>query len=52
MTHLLDTDHVSILERQGAEYAIVLANMARHAVEDVGVRGERAGASPRMPEHD
>lgn len=37
MTHLLDTDHVSILERQGAEYPVVLANMARHPDEDVGV---------------
>jgi predicted nucleic acid-binding protein len=37
MTHLLDTDHVSILERQGSEYPIVLANMARHPDKDVGV---------------
>ncbi len=37
MTHLLDTDHVSILERQGAEFPVVLANMARHPDEDVGV---------------
>lgn len=38
MTHLLDTDHVSILqEPNGADYAVVLANSARHRDEDVGI---------------
>jgi tRNA(fMet)-specific endonuclease VapC len=37
MTHLLDTDHISIMERQGAEYAVILANLARHADDEVGV---------------
>lgn len=37
MTHVLDTDHISIMERQGAEYPVILANIARHNDEDVGV---------------
>jgi len=36
MTHLLDTDHVSILERRGAEYSIIRGNMANHSRADVG----------------
>lgn len=38
MTFLLDTDHVSILERPGTpEYAAILAKIAAHPVGAVGV---------------
>jgi tRNA(fMet)-specific endonuclease VapC len=37
MTHSLDTDHISIMERQGAEYPVILANIAPHGDDDVGV---------------
>jgi tRNA(fMet)-specific endonuclease VapC len=36
MTHLLDTDHVSILERRGAEYSVIRGHMAKHSRGDVG----------------
>lgn len=36
MTHLLDTDHLTILQRAaGTDYAVLLANMSRHADDDV-----------------
>lgn len=38
MIYLLDTDHLSILQHHGsAEYAVVLANVGRHADSDIGV---------------
>jgi tRNA(fMet)-specific endonuclease VapC len=38
MTHVLDTDHLSIWQRgSGADYAVLLANLARHPGEDVGL---------------
>jgi tRNA(fMet)-specific endonuclease VapC len=38
MTHVLDTDHVSILERRGGmDYAVLVANLSRYAEADVGV---------------
>lgn len=38
MTHLLDTDHLSILERQGgADYTTLVLNSNAHPIEDVGV---------------
>jgi tRNA(fMet)-specific endonuclease VapC len=38
MTHLLDTDHVSILERRGGVgYAPLVANLNLHPVTDVGI---------------
>lgn len=37
MTHLLDTDHLTILQRRsGPEYAALLGNMSRHP-DDVGI---------------
>jgi tRNA(fMet)-specific endonuclease VapC len=38
MTYLLDTDHVSILERRaGSDYAALVANLNLHPDTDVGV---------------
>jgi tRNA(fMet)-specific endonuclease VapC len=38
MTHLLDTDHVSILERRGgSDYAVLIAHLNLHAESDIGV---------------
>lgn len=38
MTHLLDTDHVSILEQQtGPDYAALVAHLNLHAGSDAGV---------------
>lgn len=37
MTHLLDTDHVSILQQEGAEAAVVSAHVAGAGQESVGV---------------
>lgn len=38
MTHLLDTDHVSILEQQtGPDYAALVARLNLHTGSDVGV---------------
>lgn len=38
MTHLLDTDHLSILQRRGgADYAILVANLGHHQDSDIGV---------------
>ena len=38
MTHLLDTDHLSILQRRaGLDYTVLVANMVRHDESDIGV---------------
>ena len=38
MTHLLDTDHLSILQRRGgADYAVLVANLSNHPDADIGV---------------
>lgn len=38
MTHILDTDHLSILERRmGTDYAVLVAAISAHAVGDVGM---------------
>ena len=37
MTHLLDTDHVSILQQEaGPDHGILLLRLSEYAVEDVG----------------
>lgn len=36
MIYLLDTDHVSILERRGAEYPVIRGHMAKHSRADIG----------------
>lgn len=37
MTHLLDTDHLSILQRPtGREYPILVANINMHPIGDIG----------------
>jgi tRNA(fMet)-specific endonuclease VapC len=38
VTHLLDTDHISILQRRGsADYAVLVANLSNHQDADIGV---------------
>ena len=38
MTHLLDTDHISILQRRGgADYAVLVANLSHHLDTEIGV---------------
>lgn len=38
MTHLLDTDHLSILQRRGGtDYAVLVMNMSNHQDSDIGV---------------
>lgn len=38
MTHLLDTDHISIWERQsGTDFAALTANLVRHDDRNIGV---------------
>ena len=38
MTHVLDTDHLSILQRPGgADYAMLIMNLSHHADTEIGV---------------
>ena len=38
MTHLLDTDHISILQRRGGtDYAVLVVNLSNHQDSDIGV---------------